>query len=201
MKNFKLFFLVIFAISFSGCATMEMQKQAKTTKPIFLDKSIIKNSTIYLQVNNIEQGGGDNINLQEKLSTLLEQKGYKLVNESKDSDIKLFVDVLFVNNIKEALALKATLGYGTAGTIVTYAGTRSGSDALGVGLAMALGSAVVGKALEDETYRGIFAVKIEDSTKEYSTKIFTEVVKVNLEKKEAFLELEGLSSNKIASIF
>lgn len=201
MRYIKFVFLLIFVTFFTGCATMEMQKQAKLTKPIFLDKSEIKNSSIYLQVNNIEKGGGDNINLEKRLSSILEQKGYTLVKESKDSNIKLFVDALFVNNIKEALALKAALGYGTVGAAVKYAGSGSGSDALGVGLAMALGSAVIGKALEDETYRGIFAVKIEDSEKEYTSKIFTEVVKVNLEKEEAFLALEELSSNKIANMF
>lgn len=201
MKLFKLLLVSISVLLFTGCATMEMQKQAKLTKPIQLDKSEIKNSSIYLQVNNIEKGGGDNINLKDKLSTLLIQKGYSIVNESADSSIKLFVDVLFVNNIKEAFALQSALGYGLTGTAVKYSATGSGSDALGIGLVMALGSGIAGKALEDETYRGIFAVKVENKDKVHTTKVFTEVIQMNLDKKEAFTALEDISSKQISNIF
>lgn len=201
MKKIKLSLLCIGILLFAGCATMEMQKQAKFTKPINLEKSEIKDSTIYLQVNNVEKGGGDNINLQDKLASLLKQKGYSLVNESKDASTKLFVDVLFVNNIKEALALQSALGYGLNGTGVKYASTGSGSDALGVGLVMAIGAGIAGKALEDETYRGIFSVKVENKEKIHSTKIFTEVVQMNIDKKEAFTALEDISSKQISNIF
>lgn len=197
MKKATNFLVFLFTLLFfSGCATMEMQKQAKFTKPIFIDKSKYKNSTIYIQVNNIEKSGGENINLKQRLHNALNKKGYIIVNSSKNSDINLYVDVLFVNNIKEALALKSALGYGTMSGINKLSTSRSGSDALGVGLVMALGAGLAGKALEDETYRGVFSIKLKEAQKEQTSKVFTEVIQVNLNKEEALSALAELSSMK-----
>jgi hypothetical protein len=153
---------IIFAALFTGCATTTLQTQSKMTRTITLDHSQKVNKTVYLQVTNTSGGGGENMQLKENLESKLKAKGYTLVPSSKDADYGLFVNVLFANNLKEALALKAASGYGTIAGISSYAGGHGGRDALGAGIIMAIGAGVVGKALEDEIFRAIIDVSVRE---------------------------------------
>jgi hypothetical protein len=154
------------ATLFTGCATTTLQTQSKLTRTVVLDHSKNENKTMYLQVTNTAGGGGENMQLFEKLKQKLTQKGYTLVNTSKNAEYGLFVNVLFANNLREANAIKAGLNIGVlSGGSSAIAGS-SGKDALLVGVTAALGSAIVGKAFEDEIFRAVIDVRIRD----YSSK-------------------------------
>lgn len=155
-------FSIVLMILFTSCATTTLQTQSKVTRTITLDHSQKTNKTIYLQVTNTTDGGGENMQLKENLENKLKAKGYTLVPTSKDADYGLFVNVLFANNLKEALALKAAAGYGTIAGIGSYAGGSGGRDALAAGLIVAIGAGVVGKALEDEIFRAIIDVEVRE---------------------------------------
>lgn len=203
---------VFIILLFTGCATTQLQTQSKMTRTITLDHSAIKSKRIYLQITNTSGGGGEKMNLKDKLIKNFEVKGYKLVENSSEADYGLFINILFSNNLKEAYAIKAALGYGTATAGINYASGGSGSEALVAGIAMAVGAGLVGKAFEDEIYRSIIDVNIrtyqnslnEKSSKnfdEHLTRVFVEAVKMNLKLEEALPILEDKTASQISNLF
>jgi outer membrane lipoprotein SlyB len=160
--NIKLLMTILVIALLTGCATTTLQTQSKLTRTVTLDHSQIKNKTIYLQVTNTAGGGGENMQLKKNLEDKLKAKGYTLLSTSENADYGLFVNVLFSNNLKEAMALNAAMGYGTIGGVSSFAGGHSGRDALGAGIVMAIGAGIIGKALEDEIFRAIIDVGIRE---------------------------------------
>lgn len=153
-------------VLFSGCATTELQTQAKLTRTVTIDHSKNESKTVYLQVTNTAGGGGENMELNNSLKENLKTKGYTIVPSSADAEYGLFVNVLFANNLKEANAIKAALSAGImAGTTSAIAG-GSGGDSLLVGAAVALGAGIVGSAFEDEVFRAVVDISIRDYVNE-----------------------------------
>jgi hypothetical protein len=92
--------LAIASSVFTGCATTTLQTKAKMTRTIILDHSKNEDKTIYLQVTNTSGSGGEDMELYSSLKTKLQQKGYTVLNSSKNAGYGLFVNVLFANNLK-----------------------------------------------------------------------------------------------------
>jgi len=159
-KILKLTAIGLLSLAFTGCATTTLQTQSKMTRSITLDHSEVTNKNIYVQVTNTSGGGGENMQLHQAIKIKLQNRGYTVVDSSKDASYGLIVNVLFANNLKEALALSAATGLGTVAGVGSYAGGNSGRDALGAGLVMAIGAGIVGKALEDEIFRAIIDVNV-----------------------------------------
>jgi hypothetical protein len=127
-----------------------------------LDHSKNENKTIYLQVTNTAGGGGERLDLYKSLSQNLTDKGYTVVNSSKEAGYGLFVNTLFSGNLKEANAIRAGLNSGVIMGVSSAAAGAHGSDALLIGIGAALGGAIVGSALEDEVFRAVIDIKIRD---------------------------------------
>lgn len=151
--------MLVGATLFTGCATMNLQTQAKLTKTVFIDHSQLKNKTIYLQVTNTS---GENIDLKSSLKSNLEKKGYKIVDNSKDAEYGLLLNVLFANNLKEANAIKNGLAAGTTAGGMSAISGGGGTDSLIIGASAALAGAIVGKAFEDEVFRAVVDITVRD---------------------------------------
>jgi outer membrane lipoprotein SlyB len=166
--------LAIASSVFTGCATTTLQTKAKMTRTIILDHSKNEDKTIYLQVTNTSGSGGEDMELYSSLKTKLQQKGYTVLNSSKNAGYGLFVNVLFANNLKEANSIKSGLSLGGAVGSISHVGGTSGRDSLAIGAAAALGGALIGKALEDEVFRAVVDISIREYTNKQINTIRTQ---------------------------
>jgi hypothetical protein len=142
---------------FTGCATTQLQTQAKMTRSIFLEPVKKSQKIVYVTVKNTS---GHEINLEPKLVSLIRQKGYKITDDPDTAKYILIVNVLFADNLREANAANAA---STAGTIGAIAGSfNGGRDSLITGLAAAAVGGVLGKITEDNIFRMVVDVSVRE---------------------------------------
>ncbi len=153
---------VLINLLFVACGTATLQTKAKLTRTITLDHSKKENKNIYLQVTNTAGSGGENMQLFQSIKNNLQNKGYAIVENSTNVGYGLFVNVLFANNLKEAKALQLAAGVGSTMAVGAVVTGQGGRDSLVIGVAAALGGAIVGKALEDDTFRAVVDVTVRD---------------------------------------
>jgi hypothetical protein len=159
--------------------------------------------SIYVQVTNTANSGGENMNLETSIKQSLQAKGYDLASSSSEATYGLFVNVLFANNLKEAKAIKTAAGLGATTSIVAMGSGSSTGDSLLIGATAALAGAVGAKLLEDDTFRAVIDVNVKNyvhNTNE-NTRVFAQAVKMNLELAEALPVLEKESTRSIVNIF
>jgi hypothetical protein len=134
----KKFYILICLLLFVGCATMQLETNSKLTRTIVIDHSQLTNKTIYLQVTNTANSGGEKMNLNENIINSLKAKGYEIVDSSQKASYSLFVNVLFANNLKEARAIQTAVASGVFGGVGALASGSNGSNSLIVGAASKL---------------------------------------------------------------
>ena len=76
MKNVYLLISLLFLV---GCATTQLETNSKLTRTIIIDYSKLINKTIYLQVTNTANSGGEKMNLNESITNSLKAKVQKSV--------------------------------------------------------------------------------------------------------------------------
>jgi len=205
--------LAIFLFLLTGCATFELQTNVKMTKSVFLKPVNNKaEKTIYISLKNISQ---ENMDILPLLEERLKSKGYTLVKSAEDAHYVLFINILFANNLREANAVKAATGLGIAGGAIAAGSNSNTGDSLLIGAGIALASGLVGKALEDETYRAVVDVVVDeksdqsgnsqstmgDDYKEHKTRVLAEAVQTDLKLEEALPILTEKVAIQIANIF
>lgn len=199
----KLLSFALLTFLFIGCATTQLETSSKLTKTIVIDHSKIVNKNIYLQVTNTANGGGEKMNLSQSIINSLQAKGYNIVDSSNKASYSVFINVLFANNLKEARAIQSGIASGIfGGAIAAGSGSNTGSSLL-IGATAAIGGGLVGKALEDETFRAVIDITIKDNqiNSEEKSRIYSEAVKMNLNLDEALPILEKESTRSIVNIF
>ena len=200
MKNVYLLISLLFLV---GCATTQLETNSKLTRTIIIVYSKLINKTIYLQVTNTANSGGEKMNLNESITNSLKAKGYEIVDSSQKASYSLFINVLFANNLKEARAIQTAASAGVFSGITAVASGSNGSTSLIVGASAALAGGLIGKALEDETFRAVIDITVinnSDNSNENS-RVYCEAVKVNLNLSEALPILEEESTRSIINIF
>lgn len=216
----KLYTLGVFLLStflFSGCGTLGLETNVKMTKSVFLRPVPIEKKSVYVSLKNISE---ERLEVIEGLQKNLKLKGYQLIDDPDHAEFVLMVNILFANNLKEANAIRAASGMGiTGGVIAAGSGSNTG-DSLLIGAGMALAAGLVGKALEDETYRAIVDVSVNqrlldgegyDATektgtmgreyKEHKTRVIAEAVQTNLKLDKALPILSADVAKQISNIF
>ena len=182
-------FILGLAVAFGlgGCATTQLQTQAKMTRTISLSPQVLSDKRVWLRVTGTE---ASILELREPLEEALKSRGVTLVTDEKDALIALHVHTLFAHNLKEAANYQAAgLGGGVAGALSHSSGNSSGdSILLGVGVALAMG--VADRALADEVYRAIVEVsmRVKDTGAwgaQEHTRVLAEALKMGLEPQEA----------------
>jgi len=211
MKRHFISTLLPITLLLSGCGTMQLQTNVKMTKDIVLNHTN-KQKTIFIEIQNL---AGNNFNLLPLLKKDLEKKGYKIVDNKYMAKYVLTVKILFANNLKKALAIKAGATTGLAGGFIAKAGGHNTGDSILIGATIALATAAIGSALEDEIYRAVVEVNIDQKDKtckhyspimgncyeEQKTRVLAEAVKTNLKLNEALPILSKKVANKISTIF
>ncbi len=212
MKFKKIFNAVAIAILFSGCGTLFLETNVKMTKCVWLKPAEKEKKSIYVSLKNISQ---ENLEILPILKSKLEAKNYVFVESSTNADYVLMINILFANNLKEAYAIKNAAGVGITTGIIAAVGSSSTRDSLLVGATAALATGLVTKALEDETYRAVVDVTVEEKREEaglsseimgqgyktHQTRVLAEAVKTHLKLDEALPVLSDKIATQISNIF
>ena len=197
------FYILICLLLLVGCATMQLETNSKLTRTIVIDHSQLTNKTIYLQVTNTANSGGEKMNLNENIINSFKAKGYEIVDSSQKASYSLFVNVLFANNLKEARAIQTAVASGVFGGVGALASGSNGSNSLIVGATAALAGGLIGKALEDETFRTVIDINVVNNSNNSNenTRVYCEAIKTNLDLNEAMPILEKEATKSIVNIF
>lgn len=206
MKTLFSLFSILIMIGMTGCATTNLQTQAKMTRTITLMPDQLNEKKVYLRVTGTE---ASKIELEEPLKKALIERGVFLTS-SEEANFYLHINTLFADNLKEAANLNAALlGGAAAGAIATVNNSGGNSILIGVGVALAMG--VADRALADETYRAVINIALSEKNKNTSiatewnrpqeTRLLIEAVRMNLNLEEAKPIMEQKASYQIAEIF
>lgn len=212
MKLIKMLCNIVIAILISGCSTLSLETNVKMTKSVWLKPVEKEKRSIYISLKNISQ---ENLEILPILKSRLEAKNYVLVDSSNNADYVLMINILFANNLKEAYAIKNAAGIGVATGIIAAAGNSGTKDSLLIGATAALATGLVTKALEDETYRAVVDVTVEEKREEvgvssevmgkgyktHQTRVLAEAVQTNLKLDEALPVLSNKVAMQISNIF
>lgn len=206
MKTLFSLFSILIMIGMTGCATTNLQTQAKMTRTITLMPNQLNDKKVYLRVTGTE---ASKIELEEPLKKALIERGV-ILTSAEEANFYLHINTLFADNLKEAANLNAALlGGVAAGAIATVNNSGGNSILIGVGVALAMG--VTDRALADETYRAVINIALSEKNKsnptttEWSrpqeTRLLIEAVRMNLNLEEAKPIMEQKASYQIAEIF
>ena len=205
-------FITILVLFFSGCATTDLQTSVKMTKSVWLQPAKTKGKSIYVSIKNTSQ---EHIEIEPLLIQQLQSKGFKIVNDAKVADYVLMVNILFANSLREANAVKTGTGLGVASGVIASTSSNSNmKDSLLIGAGVALASGLVAHSLEDETYKAVVDLVVNEKLsgasgkslmgsgyKEHKTRILAEAVRVDLKLDEALPILSEKIAKQIADIF
>lgn len=212
MKLLKIVIFSIIAILISGCGTLSLETNVKMTKSIWLKPVEKEKKRVYVSLKNISQ---ENLEILPILKSRLEVKNYALVDSSKNADYVLMINILFANNLKEAYAIKNAAGVGITTGIIAAAGSSNTRDSILIGATAALATGLITKALEDEIYRAVVDVTVEEKREEaeassevmgqgyktHQTRVLAEAVQTNLKLEEALPVLSDKVATQISNIF
>lgn len=175
MKNIKKFGLSIALASvlFSGCATTELQTNAKMTQSVFINPVAKDKRLIFVSSKNTS---GQQINLEKTILNELEAKGYTVVDDPEMATYVLMMNILYCDKKQENNAVGGALGAGAAGAgIAAYNGGGAGKT-IGVGLGAALVGGLIAKATEDTIYQMQVDIMIREKA---SGKVYTSSATAN----------------------
>jgi hypothetical protein len=150
------------AILFSGCATTELQTNAKMTQSVFINPVAKNKRLIFVSSKNTS---GQRINLENTIVNELQSKGYTIVEDPEQATYVLMMNVLYCDKKQENNVAGGALGAGAAGAgIAAYNGGGAGKT-IGVGLGAALVGGLIAKATEDTIYQMQVDIVIREKAK------------------------------------
>jgi len=155
----------ISALLFTGCATTELQTQAKMTRSIFLDPVARSQKTVFVSVKNTS---GNGIDLTNNIVSGLKKKGYIVVDDPAQAKYILMANILFANNLREDNTGKGVVAGTTAGLIGGMAAGGSSGGTVQERIVGAVVGAVAGGLIahagEDDIYRMVVDVDVREKT-------------------------------------
>lgn len=154
--------IVTATILFSGCATTELQTNAKMTQSIFINPVKKELRTVFISSKNTS---GQKINLENTIISELQAKGYRIVDDPEIATYVLMVNVLYCDKKQENNVAGAALGAGAVGAGVSAYNNGGAGQAIGVGLGAAVIGGLIGKATEDTIYQMQVDILIKERTK------------------------------------
>lgn len=146
----------------TGCVTTQLQTSATMTQSIFLDPVAKDKKIIFLNVRNTS---GQNINIESKLISILQSKGYVIVDDPEQATFILSTNILYCNKKQENnAAVGATLGTGLGVGVAAY-NSQSMAGAIATTGAIGLASGLIGKLTEDIIYQMQVDINIKQRAK------------------------------------
>lgn len=154
--------VVTASILFSGCATTELQTNAKMTQSVFINPVKKELRTVFISSKNTS---GKQINLSDTIVAELQSKGYTVIDDPEIATYVLMVNVLYCDKKQENNAAGAALGAGAIGAGVSGYNHGGAGQAIGVGIGAALIGGLIGKATEDTIYQMQVDIVIREKAK------------------------------------
>ncbi len=163
MKNYKyITILSLTLLFFTGCATTELQTQAKMTQSIFLNPVKKSQRIIYVDIKNTS---GEEIDvLMPLVEKKLQAKGYKLTDNPELAQYILQANVLFANDKKENNAAGGAVAGGAVGVGVGGHNSDSTGTTVAAGAAGAVIGGLLAKWTEDTVFQMVVDVNIREKT-------------------------------------
>jgi len=155
----------IAAVLFTGCATTELQTQAKMTRSVFLDPVAKSQKSIFISVKNTS---GNGVDLTDKIVAGVKKRGYVVVDDPANAKYILMANILYANNLKEDNTGKGVVAGTTAGVIggIASGGTGGGDLKARIigGVIGAVAGGLIAHAAEDDVYRMVVDIDIREKT-------------------------------------
>lgn len=146
----------------TGCVTTTLETTATMTQSIFIDPVAKEKRIVFL---NIKNTSGQNINLENKLRMLLEQKGYMITDNPDKATFILSTNILYCDKKQENTAAgAAAAGAGIGAGVGAYNHGTAGAT-VGIGLGGALLGGIIGKLTEDTIYQMQVDINIKQKAK------------------------------------
>lgn len=191
--------LALVGMLLNGCLTTTLQTNATMTQSIFLEPVAKNQKVIFL---NIKNTSGHNVNLESKLRSALQAKGYKIVDDPKKAYYILSTNILYCDKKQENNAANAAVSGAAIGTGITAYNGNGAGGIVGGAVAGAVVGGIVGKLTEDTIWQMQVDINIREKAngKVLTTKGQTQgQASVQDGKRSGFLNSFGGSvrSNKI----
>lgn len=161
MRNLGFSFIAA-AILFTGCATTELQTNAKMTQSVFINPVAKSKRLIFVSSKNTS---GQKINLENTMINELQAKGYTIVDDPEQATYILMMNVLYCDKKQENNAAAGALGAGALGAGVAGYNGHSTGGTIGIGLGAALVGGLVAKATEDTIFQMQVDIVIREKAK------------------------------------
>ena len=152
-----------------SCSTMHtiiskrnLDVQTKMSDTIWLEPAAANQKTVFVKVSNTS---GKNLNIEQKIISVLSAKGYRIVNDPAEAKYWLQANILKVDkvNLNNENGFYAVLGAGIGGVLGAQ---RSGGayTALGWGLAGAAIGTIADALVSDTAYAMVTDILISEKT-------------------------------------
>lgn len=164
MNRIKILGLSVVAATmlFTGCATSELQTNAKMTQSIFINPVKKELRTVFVSSKNTS---GQKINLENSIIAELQAKGYTVVDDPEIATYVLMMNILYCDKKQENNAAGGALGAGAIGAgVAGYNGGGAGGS-IAAGLGGALLGGLIAKATEDTIYQMQVDIVIREKAK------------------------------------
>ncbi len=160
MKKQILLSLIAGAILFTGCATTQLQTNAKMTQSVFINPVSKDKRTIFISMRNTS---GADIQLERTIAYALQNKGYTLVEDPEAATYVLMTNVLFCDKKQENNVANGAVMGGVGGAVLNSGSNGRSMAAAGIGGAIVGG--IIGKMTEDTIYQMQVDIVIREKTK------------------------------------
>lgn len=174
LKNyFKIFFILTITFVLTSCSTLNtaiskknLDVQTKMSDTIWLDPVAPAQKTLYVQIKNTS---GKQLEIENKILTALQEKGYRLVSDPDEARYILQANILKVEkvNLREVGGEEAFSNAILAGGIGGILGAqRSGGvyTAIGWGLAASTVATIADALVKDISYGMLTDILITEKT-------------------------------------
>lgn len=149
--RFIVIFTSVLAMSLlSGCLTTSLQTSSKVSQSIFLEPVAKEKRVVFLNTKNTSSC---QINLEHKLKSHLEAKGYQISDDVENSTYILSTNVLYCDKKQENNTVGGALAGGAVGAGISAYNSSSASGAIAAGATGAIVGGLLGKLTEDTIYQ------------------------------------------------
>ena len=147
---------------FTGCATTELQTNAKMTQSVFINPVAKSKRLIFVSSKNTS---GQKINLENTILNELQAKGYTIVEDPEMATYVLMMNVLYCDKKQENNAVGGAVGAGAIGAGVGAYNNQGFGNSAAIGLGAALVGGLIAKATEDTIYQMQVDIVIREKAK------------------------------------
>ena len=200
-----------------SCSTMHtviskrnLDVQTKMSDTIWLEPAAANQKTVFVKVSNTS---GKNLNIEQKIISVLSAKGYRIVNDPAEAKYWLQANILKVDKVNlnnENGFSDAVLGAGIAGAAIGTIADALVSDTAYAMVTDILISEKTGKNVQSSTRNSVkqgnsgtmtSSTSSSSNMEKYSTKVLSTANQVNLNFDSAIPILEDELGKVISGIF